>query len=60
MRKQKFLAQLSMVIITIIWGVTFVIVKEALNDAPPYMFASLRFGSAFVLGFIYVNKRTIQ
>ena len=56
MRKQKILAQLSMVITTMIWGITFVMVKDALNDAPPYMFASLRFGIAFLLGVIYVNK----
>ena len=56
MKKQKLLAQLSMVITTMIWGITFVMVKDALNDAPPYMFASLRFGLAFILGFIYVNK----
>ena len=56
MKKQKFLAQLSMVITTMIWGITFVMVKDALNDAPPYMFASLRFGLAFIIGFIYVNK----
>ncbi len=46
---QKRLAQLSMVLITMIWGITFVMVKEALNDAPPYMFASLRFGLAFFI-----------
>ena len=56
MKKQKLLAQLSMVVTTMIWGITFVMVKDALNDAPPYMFASLRFGIAFILGFIYVNK----
>jgi len=56
MKKQKFLAQLSMVITTMIWGITFVMVKDALNDAPPYMFASLRFGIAFLLGFIYINR----
>ena len=31
-------------------------VKEALNDAPPYMFASLRFGLAFFVGLVYLNK----
>jgi drug/metabolite transporter (DMT)-like permease len=31
-------------------------VKDALNDAPPYMFAALRFGIAFILGLVYVNK----
>ena len=56
MKKQKFLAQLSMVVTTMIWGITFVMVKDALNDAPPYMFAALRFGIAFILGLVYVNK----
>ena len=56
MKKQKILAQLSMVVTTMIWGITFVMVKDALNDAPPYMFATLRFGIAFILGCIYVNK----
>ena len=56
MKKQKILAQLSMVVTTMIWGITFVMVKDALNDAPPYMFAALRFGIAFILGLVYVNK----
>ena len=53
---QQRLAQLSMVFITMIWGITFVMVKEALNDAPPYMFASSRFGLAFFVGLVYLNK----
>ena len=53
---QQRLAQLSMVFITMIWGITFVMVKEALNDALPYMFASLRFGLAFFVGLVYLNK----
>ena len=52
----KFLAQFGMVITTMIWGVTFVMVKEALNDAKPFMFATLRFGLSFILAVIYVNK----
>ena len=54
---QRRLAQISMVATTVIWGITFVMVKEALNDAPPYMFASLRFGLAFFIGLIYLNKK---
>ena len=54
---QQRLAQISMVATTVIWGITFVMVKEALNDAPPYMFASLRFGLAFFIGLIYLNKK---
>ena len=56
MNKQKLLAQIAMVITTMIWGITFVMVKDALNDAQPYMFAFLRFGVAFFIGSIYVFK----
>ena len=56
MKKQKVLAQIAMVITTMIWGITFVIVKDALNDAGPYMFAFLRFGLAFFIGIFYVRK----
>jgi len=45
-----------MVITTMIWGITFVMVKEALNDAKPFMFATLRFGLSFILAIIFVNR----
>ena len=51
MKKQKLLAQLSMVITTMIWGITFVMVKDALNDAGPYMFSFLRFLKKSLLDF---------
>ena len=47
MKKQKKLARIGLVVTTMIWGITFVMVKDALNDAGPYMFAFLRFGLAF-------------
>ena len=56
MKKQRTLAQIGMIIITMIWGITFVMIKEALNDAGPYMFAFLRFGLACILGVIYTYK----
>ena len=57
MKKQKMLAQISMVIITMIWGITFVMVKDALNDAGPYMFAFLRFGLAFLVGSVFAYNK---
>jgi drug/metabolite transporter (DMT)-like permease len=57
MKKEKFLAQFSMVIITMIWGITFVMVKDALNDVGPYMFAFLRFGLAFLVGSIFAYNK---
>ena len=56
MKNPKFLAQLGMVLTTMIWGVTFVMVKDALNDAAPFMFASIRFGLSFFLALLYIHK----
>ena len=49
------MANLGMVFITMIWGITFVMVKDALNDAPPFTFLALRKGLAFAVGVIYLN-----
>jgi drug/metabolite transporter (DMT)-like permease len=44
----------SLVVMTLIWGVTFVIVKRALADASTLLFLTIRFGSAaFVLALIF-------
>ena len=56
MKNKKLLAQLALILVTIIWGVTFIMVKQALNDAPPFSFATLRFGVATILTLIIVNK----
>ena len=57
MKNKKLLAKLALVLVAIIWGVTFIIVKNALNDAPPFSFASLRFGIATILTLILVNQK---
>ena len=56
MNKKVIMANLGMVFITMIWGITFVMVKDALNDAPPFTFLALRKGLAFAIGVIYLNK----
>ena len=56
MNKKVVMANLGMVFITMIWGITFVMVKDALNDAPPFTFLALRKGLAFAVGVIYLNK----
>ena len=55
MNNSSLFAQFGMIATTMIWGITFVMVKDALNDAPPFIFATLRFGLAFILGLIYLN-----
>jgi drug/metabolite transporter (DMT)-like permease len=50
----KTIAQICLVITTAIWGITFIMVKEALNDAPPYAFATWRFFIAAICNFIFI------
>jgi drug/metabolite transporter (DMT)-like permease len=38
------------------WGLTFIVTKNGLNDASPMMFLSLRFGVAFILYLIIFRK----
>ena len=56
----RFLAQIGLLIVTIIWGLTFVMVKDAHNDAPPFSFAALRFGLASILILFILNKNIIN
>jgi drug/metabolite transporter (DMT)-like permease len=49
-------AEALLVIVTFIWGSTFVIVKGALNDASPLPFLALRFTVAGVLLFIALRR----
>lgn len=42
-------AELSMLVVAFIWGTTFVIVKNGLNDIEPFLFLGLRFIIAFLV-----------
>ena len=56
----KITAQIGLILITIIWGVTFILVKQALNDAPPFTFATLRFGLATIMAMALVKHKLFQ
>ena len=56
----KINAQIGLLFVTIIWGLTFIMVKEALEDASPFSFATLRFGLASLLTLIIVNKKILS
>ncbi|HEX5481512.1 MAG TPA: DMT family transporter [Terriglobia bacterium] len=49
-------AEILLLIVTFIWGATFVIVKEALNDASPLVFVAARFMVAGVLLFLILAR----
>jgi drug/metabolite transporter (DMT)-like permease len=64
---KKFIGEGALLLITLIWGGTFVIVKNSLNDASPVLFVALRFGiAALILTAVMrekifnINKHTIK
>lgn len=42
-------AELAILLVAVIWGVTFVVVKEALADIGPFLFLGIRFIIAFLV-----------
>lgn len=50
-------AELSLLLMTLIWGTTFPIVKTALNFSSPFVFLSLRFGLAALAIWLIFSKR---
>ncbi len=55
-------ADLSMLLVACIWGVTFVVVKNALADIGPFLFVGIRFILAFLVlaAFSYKNLVDIR
>ena len=55
--RQRLLADLALVAITLIWGATFVVVKEALDSVSTLLFLALRFSLATVaLGLLFGRR----
>ncbi len=53
---KKYLGESALLLNTIIWGGTFVIIKSALNDASPMLFLGVRFLIAFIILLPFVPK----
>jgi len=54
---QKYLGEGALLLMTIIWGGTFVIVKESLSDVSPLLFVGVRFGiAAIIVSFYFLVK----
>ena len=47
--KQKYRAEIYLAVATLIWGATFVIIKEGLKSASPVLFIGIRFTAAFII-----------
>lgn len=41
---------------SLLWGMTFIVIKKGLNDASPFMFLALRFGTAFIVYYLIFRK----
>ena len=55
--KNQIKGDLALLIITVIWGSTFVLVKQGIAEIPVYNFLAIRFGIAFfLLAIIYYKK----
>lgn len=57
---QRVKAEALLLLITLIWGATFVIVKDALNDASPLAFIAVRFLAAGILLFALVARGRVD
>jgi drug/metabolite transporter (DMT)-like permease len=53
------LAHLLLLAVVIVWGATFVLVKDALQDASPLLFNLLRMSLAF-LALAFINRRQLR
>ena len=50
------LPTLALLLVSLIWGTTFVAVKTALEDVPPFLFLSLRFGIGAIASSVLIRK----
>ena len=54
---QQLVAKLALLLATLIWGSSFIIMKDALDDITTYYLLAIRFTGAFVLSrFVEVHS----
>jgi drug/metabolite transporter (DMT)-like permease len=65
--RKRFKGEIALLIITVIWGATFPIIKESLNDSTPFIFVAVRFSIATILILPFflpkvkmLNKQTLK
>lgn len=55
--KKKYLADISLLFVAIVWGGGFVAVKDGLNSITPMLMMALRFLLASFMMYIFLNKK---
>ena len=53
-------AQLALLLVSALWGTTFVLVKSGLNDASPLVFVALRFAVASIISLLLWKGRSLD
>lgn len=56
-KKQRYLADVSLLFVAFVWGGGFVAVKDALNTVTPMLLMSLRFIIASVIMYVFLHKK---
>lgn len=61
-QSKRLWADFSLLLVTVVWGFTFVVVKWAIQDIPPFPFLAIRFALAFLslLPFLYWQRTYIS
>lgn len=59
-KRRAYLADAGLVGITVIWGSTFVVIKDALGGVGPFEFVALRFAIAFVALAVIFHRRLMR
>lgn len=57
--RKRLLADVLLLGVAVVWGTTFVLVKNALHDIGPYYFLTIRFLAAFAL-LLCIYRRRVQ
>ena len=62
LQNKKLIAQFGLLITALIWGATFLIVKDVidLQTFPPFIFAALRFAFASIIIIFFVDFKSIK
>lgn len=56
-KKKSLIADLSLLLVAMLWGGGFVVIKDALDSITPFYIMSMRFGLSFMLMCIVFWKR---
>lgn len=59
-KKIQIFADLGLIFVALVWGATFVSVKEAITHIEPFYFLGIRFGIAAIIMAAVTNKRLLK